>query len=636
MPDTNPPQLAYEAFKEAWLEDVIANNPTTVQLGHRFSRKILGDWLDFNAETEDIVFCDGAGDGGIDVAFLVLGDTTEDGSQDGNTWYLVQSKHGSAFAGPATILIEGQKVIDTLRGHRENLSSLGSEVSERIRNFINDAGPNDRLTLVYATHEPLTEEEKRAAEDVRTLGRNHLGNLFEVEAISIQTIFNRLAELQSNTKRTTVKIRTTLVPSGDDLWIGSVSLLDLYDFLKEYKKETGDLDQLYEKNVRKYLGGGRVVNKGIANTLKTKPEKFGLFNNGITVVAEDVQHENGTYLVSEPYVVNGCQTTKTIWQVLKEKLDTGSSQISPETEHWRDRLRNGIVIMKLVKVGPHAESELNDITRFTNSQNSVSRQDFIALESDFRNLASEVESRYGIYLEIHRGGWESQKMLQKQSLDTPRFTEHVNAFDMLKIYGAAWMSEPGIAFGKNPPFAPGGSIFKRIMDSNSFGPEEIYACYLLQKVANKIKFGRNSDKQSRGQTRYLFYYVLTDLIKDILINASMTYGLKDLTAAIIALFKEETEASLGLTNIALNVIDTYMAVGNAESVFTEPEFERTRDLNYFLKWEKLGKGREFTPKFEQLLFANKYLMSQSLAGHESIRTQVLAALNAGQSSGLTS
>jgi hypothetical protein len=615
-------EITYAEFKEEWLKPILEGNPTTIDLGHRFSRKILGDWLDFNSETEDIVFCDGTGDGGIDVAFLVLGDSLEDGSHEGNTWYLVQSKHGSAFAGSSTILLEGQKVIDNLRGLRPNLSSLGGEVSNRIRNFIKNAGLNDQLKLVYATHEPINENEKRAADDIRTLGRTHLGDLFDIEAISIQTIYNRIAELSSDANKITIELQASLVPSGDDLWVGSVTLLNLYEFLKSYKQSTGDLDQLYEKNVRKFLGGGRVVNKGIAQTLKTNPEKFGLFNNGITIVAEDVVLDGGKLSIVEPYVVNGCQTTKTIWQILVEKLDTGASQLSAETQHWKERLSKGIVIAKIVKVGAGNESQLTDITRFTNSQNSVSRQDFIALEGNFRMLASEMIRQYSIYLEIHRGGWESQKMLQRHSLNVPAYTEYVNAFDMLKIYGAAWMSEPGIAFGKNPPFAPGGAIFKRIMDSQSFGVEEVYACYLLQKVANKIKFGRGADQPSRGQTRYLFYYVLTDMLKDILINANQPYGLKDITNSVTKIYRKESDTSNGLTSIALNVIDTYLADGNPDSLFTEPEFIRTKDLNNFLKWEKLGKGREYTPKFEQLLFANKFLMGQSLAGQISIRSQI--------------
>ena len=424
-------QSGYDEFKAEWLSEVIDGNPSTTELGHRFSRKLLGNWLDFNAETEDIIFCDGAGDGGIDVAFLVLGDLLEDGNHEGNTWYLVQSKHGSAFAGTNTILLEGQKVLDNLRGNRPNLSSLGTEVSTRIRNFIANKGPNDKLKLVYATHEPLNEAEKRAGEDVRTLGRTHLGDFFDVESISIQTIYNRITELSSSVNKTAVNFKASLVRSGDDLWVGSITLIDLYDFLKAYKRETGDLDQLYEKNVRKYLGGGRVVNRGISQTLKLNPEKFGLFNNGITIVAENLKSSGGDYTILEPYVVNGCQTTKTIWQVLVEKLDTGASQISSETQHWKDRVSKGIVIVKIVKVGAQNEVELTNITRFTNSQNSISRQDFIALEGNFRTLAAEMASNYNIYLEIHRGGWESQRLLQKHSLKSPQFLEHVNAFDML-------------------------------------------------------------------------------------------------------------------------------------------------------------------------------------------------------------
>lgn len=619
--------IDYESFKQEWLEEIIEGNPSSTEKGHRFARKLLGNWLDFNAETEDITVCDGAGDGGIDVAFLVLGDVQEDGTQEGNTWYLVQSKHGAAFSGISTLLEEGQKVIDNLRGNRQNLSSLGNSVSERVRNFILNAGVNDKIRLVYATHDALSEDEKRVLDDVKILGRTHLGDLFDVEAISIYTIYHRLVELSGNQQKKSVNIEANLVDSGNDLWIGSVNLLELYQFLKAYKRETGDLDQLYEKNVRKYLGGGRVVNKGIGTTLKTNPEKFGLYNNGITIVAEDVKINGNTFTLSEPFVVNGCQTTKTIWQILNEKLDTGASSLSSETQHWKDRLQMGVVVVKLVKVGEDGESQLTDITRFTNSQNSVSRQDFIALEGDFRALATAVSLKYNIYLEIHRGGWDSQKLLARQSLNTRTYQDHVNAFDMLKIYGAAWLQEPGIAYGKNPPFAPGGSIFKRIMEAKSFGVEEIYACYLLQKTANQIKFGRQSEKQSRGQTRFLFYYVITDFVKDILINANKPFGLHDITSSIIKIYYEENDGAKNLTDIALNVIDNYLADGNNDSLFTEPEYLRTKDLNSFLKWEKLGKGREHTPKLEQLLYANKYLMGQSFAGQSSAKSLILRLLN---------
>jgi hypothetical protein len=622
------PTIDYQDFKDQWLTEIIEGTPSSVEKGHRFARKLLGDWLDFNSEAEDIILCDGSGDGGIDAAFLMMGEIDEEGISDGNTWYLVQSKHGTAFSGNQTIVLEGQKLIETLRGNRENLSSLVQGLAARLRNFIRDAGPNDRVKLVYATHDPLDEASKRGMEDVQVLGRTHLGSLFDTDAISIQTIYQRFMELSASSQRTVCSLNGNLVKSGPDLWIGSVNLINMFSFLKTYKRATGDLDQLYEKNVRKFLGGGRQVNKGIGETLRKNPENFGLYNNGITIVAENVEEEEEGFKLTEPYVVNGCQTTKTIWQVLTEKLETGASQLSSETKSWKDKAESGVVVVKLVVVGQGGESKLSNITRFTNSQNSVSRQDFIALEDNFRTLASQVKEKYNLYLEIHRGGWDSQKLLARQQIKANHYSGHVNAFDMLKIYGAAWLGEPGQAFGRNPPFAPGGSIFKKIKESNQFGPEEVFACNLLQKEANKAKFGRNAEKSSRGQTRYLFYFVLVDLVKDILIHAGRSHSLPDVTKAIVELFSDDAqEIGNSLSELALYVIDNYMADGNPDSVFSEPEYLRTRDLNNFLKLEKLGKGRENTPKLDQQLYGTRFLMGQRQGGSSSIREKALAVLD---------
>jgi hypothetical protein len=81
--------------------DVIAGSPSTTELGRRFAFKIVTQWLDSAEPGTDLVYCDGAGDGGIDIAYLDrLGDREADTETfEGDTWYLVQSKHGRAMAG---------------------------------------------------------------------------------------------------------------------------------------------------------------------------------------------------------------------------------------------------------------------------------------------------------------------------------------------------------------------------------------------------------------------------------------------------------------------------------------------------------------------------------------------------------
>ena len=89
----------------------------------------------------------------------------------------------------------------------------------------------------------------------------------------------------------------------------------------------------------------------------------------------------------------------------------------------------------MTKIVSSDEAEILNITRFTNSQNSVREQDFIALHNDFRKWADEMANEYRIFLEIQRGGIESRKAYEKQNPDQPKFEDYVYAFDLIKVYG---------------------------------------------------------------------------------------------------------------------------------------------------------------------------------------------------------
>ncbi len=621
--------LTFDAFENEWLENIVAGNPNTMELGRRFSRKLISQWLDFSEDAEspdDLIYCDGTGDGGIDIAYLQRGDDTEDNSNGGDTWFLVQSKYGSAFSGVKTILEEGQKLIDTVDGKRNNLSSLSANLVERLQNFRKQASEKDKLVLVYAVQRPIKEDEKRAIDDIKAMGKNRLGAIFDTDVVSLETIYRRTLEEIANVKKTNVSITAHLVPSGEEMLVGSVGLIQLFEFLKNYKAATGDLDMLYEKNVRKFLGNRRKVNKGIENTLLTKPERFGLYNNGITIVVEEFQKlpNNIEYELTEPFVVNGCQTTKTIWEVLYRKLEAGGTGKNDELEAWKRSLGKGIVVIKIVKVGIKGDELLTETTRYTNSQNAVSEKDFIALESDFQKWARNMASKYNVFLEIQRGGWDSRKAFQKQNPSSAQFSDCINAFDLLKVYGAAWLGEAGIAFGKNPPFAPGGSLFHKIVKQEDFGLDDLYAAFQLYKAGGRFKFGRGAEKQQRGQTRHLFYMLTVELLKDCFIAAERHATNKNITKAFLELFLPENEAVLNaLLEYAISVADDYLTVGHEYSVFKEPKFsEKGNDLNSFLKWEQLGKSNDATPLLNNLLAQYKIALKGGIGGQLKYRDMI--------------
>lgn len=641
--------VTFEAFHEQWLDDVIEGHPSTTELGHRFARKLILQWLDVDENTDDLIYCDGAGDGGIDIAFLrraeetnVPGDAgAQSGAIEGDTWYLVQSKYGTAFQGATTLLSEATKVFDTLAGTRPNLSSLAQGLVERLRNFLGQASERDHLVLVFATETPLSQDQRRTLDDVLAIGRQRLGAVVDVEAVSIETIYLRTLEEES-APLVTLDIEASFTDCGQDLLVGPTPLLNLYDFLKAYSRQTGDLDGLYEKNVRRFLGNARKVNKAMRQTLQDTPELFGLYNNGITIVASNFQQlEAGKFRLHDPYIVNGCQTTRTIWEVCRQRLEAGGTGRSSTLAAWREKAARGVVVTKVVRVGTNGEAGLQQITRFTNSQNAVREKDFLALTSDFKRWADQMGREYGVYLEIQRGGWDSRRALQKQKPAlTPQFSQYANAFDLLKVYGSGWLREAGMAFGKNSPFLPNGAIFRQIMDDGEtgepFGVDDLYAAYRLEQAANSYHFGRGAPEISRRQTRFLFYLIVLDLLKDVIIRANPATPAtpKHLTRALLALAHPQNKGAFTLLlDAAVQAVDEYLNPQSEDSIFEEPviQGEFNSDLNRYLKWEQLGKNEDVSPRLKALLASYRKALGQKGIGQQqsSPRDVITAAITVG-------
>ena len=626
--EENQDEVTFAEFCEEWLREFTEDDLSPFEKGQQFAFKLVTQWLGVTDDDEDLVLCDGTGDGGIDIAYLRradIDDSEQDSSsEEGDTWYLIQSKYGTAFQGPETVIGEGRKVIATLAGENTHLSEDVNQLMGRLTTFMQQASQRDRIILVFATERPMNEADRHALRDVYSLGRDHLSTtVFDVEDISLQTIW----EARDTTQQPAISLSMggSFVDPSSGLRVGTIPLTALYEFLAAYREKTGNLDQLYEKNVRQFLGSRRKINKGIADTLKNTPELFGLYNNGITIVVSDYSMKSdGSCVLFDPYVVNGCQTTRTVWEELRQKLDAGGTGQSETVDKWRERAARGVVVTKIVK-GDNAQ--ITDITRFTNSQNAVREQDFIALRSDFRAWASAMADRYGVFLEIQRGGWDSRKAYQKSHPTSRQFVEFANSFDLIKVYGAGWMHEPGTAFGKNAPFTPSGSIFKQITSGDEpLNVDDLYGAYRLQGLADQFGFGRGAKDTSRRQTRFMFYFIALEFLRETLIRANnRAPSNKEQTNALLHLLREENQDPLqGLLDSAIEVIDEYLNQESDDSLFKEPRFQG--DLNTFLKSEQLGKNLGSTPFFNSLLTEHKRLFGRRSGGQPSPRELVTQAI----------
>jgi hypothetical protein len=313
-------------------------------------------------------------------------------------------------------------------------------------------------------------------------------------------------------------------------------------------------------------------------------------------------------------------------------LDSGGTGYSQDLQNWAQKAERGVIVTKIVRVGEDGEQLLGDITRYTNSQNAINDKDFLALQDDFRRWKHEMGQQHGIYLEIQRGGWDSYRVQQRLRPLAHPLTKHANAFDLLKVYGAGWLGEAGAAFGRNAAFLPNGTVYKRIMepraDQRPLNVDDLYAAYLLQQSADSYQFGRGAPKQTRRQTRYLFYLVVIDILRDIMRrHNNHEPKLPELTDALLCLYRNQNSAHLELLDNAIQVIDEYMTTDAEDSAFSEPALNDrfNRDINGFLKWEQLGKS-ESTPRLRGVLGAYQRLMGRPAAANRSPREVVTQAI----------
>jgi hypothetical protein len=150
---------------------------------------------------------------------------------------------------------------------------------------------------------------------------------------------------------------------------------------KEYSNE------LLESNVRAFLGQAGKFNKGIRDTIRTKPQMFLPYNNGITATAESVE----TKIISNQLVitklndfqiVNGGQTTASLYHTQKKFKDADLSKI--------------FVQMKLtvIKDKEQKNIEVPNISRFANSQNKVSELDLSSNNPYFIQIENLSRKKY--------------------------------------------------------------------------------------------------------------------------------------------------------------------------------------------------------------------------------------------------
>lgn len=336
---------------------------------------------------------------------------------------------------------------------------------------------NPELFLYYVTLGTWTDDENLHAtisvgkESLR--GTNLFSNIsFEpCGSEKIQDLYRKTKEKLKSTFK--FEKRITMYSINDDE-VGYSGVLPFKEFKKLIIDENGATKAVFEDNIRDYLGPNPDVNKNITETIKTgNVNAFSMLNNGITVVTSSIIISGDIATIEDYQIVNGCQTSN----VLIENMDSVEGI---------DEL-----IIPIRIIATKDENLKNDITRATNSQTAIKKDQLEALST----FQKKLEEYYKTYREEDALVYE-RRTGQYRDSNIPK-NRIVTIAMQIKTVAAMFLDEPSGVSGQYGTVAKrvGNKIFK------TADKEIIYyvSSLALYKIENLFRTHKIDKKYRRAR-----------------------------------------------------------------------------------------------------------------------------------------
>ncbi|NKL77358.1 hypothetical protein GFL18_13210 [Rhizobium leguminosarum bv. viciae] len=189
--------------------------------------------------------------------------------------------------------------------------------------------------------------------------------------------------------------------------------------------ENGSLRKsIFEENVRDFIPfDGSEINTEIGNTIQdvSRSQRFGIMNNGLTIISPDVRLQSNEIYISNYQIVNGCQTSNVLFEngnVLNDKIT---------------------IMAKIIETDD--QDIVDDIVRSTNRQNKIEDHQFLATLDSVKSVERYFIARGGD--EEHRLYFE-RRPNQYGRDDIPS----IRIFDLKELArctGAMFLDKPDVA-----------------------------------------------------------------------------------------------------------------------------------------------------------------------------------------------
>ncbi|ANR78246.1 AIPR family protein [Kosakonia sacchari] len=268
-------------------------------------------------------------------------------------------------------------------------------------------------------------------------------------------------------------------PNINNAYVATVSARSFIDSI--LKDSSGvPRKKLFEENVRDFLGIDVDVNSEIAETLNdaNKKPRFGLMNNGVTIVASSVRPAGQEIYIRDFQIVNGCQTSN----ILISKDQQVDNSVS--------------LMIKLIEADEAAV--IDDIVRSTNRQSKVEDAQFISTLTALRELeqyfnAKGVGEVNRIYFERRKGQYRPENVAPVRIFDVR---------EMARCYSAIVMMRPDLS--SRYPNRLTGELLNEVFAQGAQEDDYYTACYCHYRLRMLT-----SNKRFDGKYSKLRWHIMT-------------------------------------------------------------------------------------------------------------------------------
>jgi hypothetical protein len=302
----------------------------------------------------------------------------------------------------------------------------------------------------------------------------------------------------SGVKYETNDIRLELPIFSDDGMLLELDDLQPYaivvnvDLLAYARSVAPYIPRIFDANVRHPLKND--VNRGIARTLSDPDERkyFWHYNNGLTILVQDVRKVGNRLIVLGPTIVNGCQTTDTLSKTIQD-LGIKANDI---------KLPLLVRFIKLQDTATNSNLRVS-IAKYTNAQAPVLTPDFKSNRDEQEQIAHLFYMLTPpVFYERKRGQWNSLQRAEKA-----HFTDHVSMVEIAQRWYAFRVSPSYAITQKNNLFSEDGTYKEIFTPPRSAA--EYYSAHLLFEQFNKYLIEKKNFSEGKTDDESLFFLELS-------------------------------------------------------------------------------------------------------------------------------